>query len=122
MMLKQSLVLSGLCLVSSVSVWSKKPNISHSQDETSLTTNLRSHSYGKKFLDTNQKLTCYERAGQQGDSVILTDYAPYLDNYNFNNRAASCCFQGVYVSYKKFLFVKKNNQFTKQAKFVLNCA
>ena len=50
---------------------------------------------GTRSLDNKQKLTCYERAGNQGDAVILTDYAPYLDNYNFNNRAASCCFEGM---------------------------
>jgi len=52
-----------------------------------------------RSLDNKQKLTCYERAGNQGDAVILTDYAPYLDNYNFNNRAASCCFEGIWLLY-----------------------
>ena len=49
----------------------------------------------KDLKDTKQKLTCYEFKGQGGDSVVLTDYAPILDNYNFNNRAAGCCFDGM---------------------------
>ena len=82
-MLKQLVVLSCIFLLSSAVKESIKQNIVNS--------------YGKKSKDDQQKLICYERAGQQGDSVILSNYAPYLDNYNFNNRAASCCFQGMYV-------------------------
>ena len=82
-MLKQLAVLSCIVLLSFAAKDSIKQNIVNS--------------YGKKSKNDQQKLTCYERAGQQGDSVILRNYAPYLDNYNFNNRAASCCFQGMYV-------------------------
>ena len=49
----------------------------------------------KRSQETKAKLTCYEGPNQQGSSVVLEDYAPVLDNYNFNNRAASCCFNGM---------------------------
>ena len=42
-----------------------------------------------------QGLTCYEYIGQQGDSVALIDNVPALINYDFNNRASSCCFYGM---------------------------
>merc|ERR1711879_600813 len=45
------------------------------------------------------KLTCYSGPNQQGDAVILTNYAPVLENYDFNNRAASCCFEGIWLLY-----------------------
>ena len=42
-----------------------------------------------------QGLTCYEYIEQQGDSVALIDNVPALINYDFNNRASSCCFHGM---------------------------
>ena len=49
--------------------------------------------------ENRQKLTCYERYNHQGDSVVLSEYAPILDNYNFDNRASSCCFEGIWLLY-----------------------
>ena len=45
--------------------------------------------------DVTQKLTCYDLSDGQGDSVILVDYAPYLANYQFDNRASFCCLDGM---------------------------
>jgi len=45
--------------------------------------------------DVAPKLVCTEFADAAGDSVILADYAPYLSNYNFDNRASHCCFNGM---------------------------
>jgi len=44
-----------------------------------------------------QRLVCYERTGQYGESYAYTDYAPYLNN--FDNRIQSCCFDGVWILY-----------------------
>ena len=40
-------------------------------------------------------LVCYENADWSGDEVRLREYAPYLSLYNFNNRARSCCVNGM---------------------------
>ena len=40
-------------------------------------------------------LVCYENADWSGDEVRLREYAPYLSLYNFNNRARSCCINGM---------------------------
>jgi hypothetical protein len=45
--------------------------------------------------NVKQVLTCYEFENARGDSVKLIDYAKNLGNYNFNNRARSCCFNGM---------------------------
>lgn len=42
-----------------------------------------------------QKLQCYERRNFRGDSVRLIDYVHDLYEYNFDNRASSCCFKGM---------------------------
>ena len=44
-----------------------------------------------------QRLVCYERTGQYGESYSYTDYAPFLNN--FDNRIQSCCFDGVWILY-----------------------
>ena len=54
-------------------------------------------SKSSKSHEKMQKLTCYESAGKQGKSKDFIESSPYLDNQNFNNRAGSCCFQGMYV-------------------------
>ena len=40
-------------------------------------------------------LVCYENSDWSGDEVRLREYAPYLSLYNFNNRARSCCVNGM---------------------------
>ena len=40
-------------------------------------------------------LVCYENSNYSGDEVRLREYAPYLNYYNFNNRARSCCIHGM---------------------------
>ena len=40
-------------------------------------------------------LVCYENSNYSGDEVRLLEYAPYLNLYNFNNRARSCCIHGM---------------------------
>ena len=40
-------------------------------------------------------LVCYENSAWSGDEVRLREYAPYLSLYNFNNRARSCCVNGM---------------------------
>ena len=44
-----------------------------------------------------QRLVCYERTGQYGESYAYTDYAPYLNQ--FDNRIQSCCFDGIWILY-----------------------
>ena len=64
--------------------------------------------YNLSSKDTRQKLTCYENYNHQGDSVVLSEYTPILDNYNFDNRAASCCFQGIWLLYDQEYYNANN--------------
>ena len=45
--------------------------------------------------NSNAYLVCYENSDYSGDEVRLREYAPYLNLYNFNNRARSCCIHGM---------------------------
>merc|ERR1719369_213620 len=47
----------------------------------------------------NAKLYEYQRQG--GSSVYLTDYTPSLARYNFNKRASSGCFNGIWLLYEQ---------------------
>ena len=58
--------------------------------------------------ENRQKLTCYERYNHQGDSVVLNEYAPILDNYNFDNRVSSCCFEGIWLLYDQEYYNTNN--------------
>ncbi len=51
------------------------------------------HLNGKRA--TFQYLDCYEDFNYYGDSVHLVGYADDLGDYNFNNRARSCCAFGM---------------------------
>ena len=62
----------------------------------------------KSPQENRQKLTCYERYNHQGDSVVLSEYAPILDNYNFDNRASSCCFEGIWLLYDQEYYNTNN--------------
>ena len=65
--------------------------------------------YNLSSKDTSrQKLTCYENYNQQGDSVVLSEYTPILENYNFDNRAASCCFEGIWFLYDQEYYNANN--------------
>ena len=44
-----------------------------------------------------QRLVCYERTGQYGESYAYKDYAPFLNQ--FDNRIQSCCFEGIWILY-----------------------
>jgi len=46
-----------------------------------------------------QSMDCYDYNNQGGDRLHLTDYAPSLRNYNFDNRIESCCFTGIWLLY-----------------------
>jgi hypothetical protein len=41
------------------------------------------------------------------------DYAPNLGQYNFNNRASSCCFDGIWILYDEFDYNVNNFQVEK---------
>merc|ERR1712228_813158 len=46
-----------------------------------------------------QRLQCWDRTGQNGDSVIATDYMPYISYHNMDNKIESCVFNGIWVLY-----------------------
>merc|ERR1712037_322643 len=46
-----------------------------------------------------QRLQCWDRTSQNGDSVIATDYMPYISDHNMDNRIESCVFNGIWVLY-----------------------
>ena len=52
------------------------------------------------FRQFDQTLDCYDYAGQSGNSVHLIDYAPDLRQYNFDDMASSCCFNGIWLLYE----------------------
>ena len=41
-----------------------------------------------------QKIQCYDRDGQSGDSVVAKDYIPNLFYFNMKDRINSCCMTG----------------------------
>ena len=55
------------------------------------------HSNDRKSMEHTQKLLCYDSTGQKSDTFEAPTLYPFLDNYKFNNRAVTCCFQGMYV-------------------------
>lgn len=46
-----------------------------------------------------QDLWCYDRTNYGGDSLHLIAQTPKFYNYNFNNRAESCCATGMWILY-----------------------
>merc|ERR1711970_1555241 len=46
-----------------------------------------------------QRLQCWDRTGQNGDSVIATDYMPYISYHNMDNKIESCVFNGIWILY-----------------------
>jgi len=54
-----------------------------------------------RFRNTKigQQLTCYDFPNRSGDSVVATNYISSLTDYNFNNRAESCCASGIWLLY-----------------------
>ena len=57
-----------------------------------------------------QRIQCYDRTSQQGDSVIATDYMPYISAHNMNNRIESCCFSGIWILYGDEVYNGQNTQ------------
>lgn len=49
--------------------------------------------------DVAPRLTCSDFADGQGDGLVLIDYTPFISNYNFDNRASYCCFDGIWLLY-----------------------
>jgi hypothetical protein len=52
---------------------------------------------GSEGRDFIQKMTCSDMADGAGESVVLKDYAPFFENYQFDNTASSCCVDGMQV-------------------------
>merc|ERR1711971_471645 len=46
-----------------------------------------------------QRIQCWDRTGQNGDSVIATDYMPYISYHNMDNKIESCVFNGIWILY-----------------------
>ena len=42
--------------------------------------------------------------------IRLIDYVPNLGQYNFNNRASSCCFNGIWILYDEYNYNINNLQ------------
>ena len=60
---------------------------------------------------TKQRIKCFEQFDGKGDVLIITNPVQNLQNYNFDDRASSCCFTGFW-----FLYEDKNyNKFYPQA-------
>jgi hypothetical protein len=43
----------------------------------------------------NAYMVCYENGDFSGDELRLREYTPYFYIYNFDNRARSCCMDGM---------------------------
>lgn len=54
---------------------------------------------GVRGAAVQQRLQCWDQTGQRGESVVATDYMPYISYHNMDNRIESCCFNGIWVLY-----------------------
>lgn len=57
-----------------------------------------------------QRLQCWDRTGQNGDSVIADDYMPYISYHNMDNKIESCCFNGIWLLYGEEVYNSQNVQ------------
>jgi len=96
------------------------PSLTSIEMNTSLTTTIfvvvfacavyssreRYHSTDKHLLAKSarngqeQYIDCYEFPNRGGRRLRLTDYAPALSKYNFDNIISSCCVTGIWLLYQ----------------------
>jgi len=55
-----------------------------------------------------QKIQCYDRDGQSGDSVVAKDYIPNLFYFNMKDRINSCCMTGIWILYDETYYNRNN--------------
>merc|ERR1712107_872483 len=55
-----------------------------------------------------QLLQCWDRTSQNGDSVIATDYMPYISYHNMDNKIESCVFNGIWILYGEEVYNSGN--------------
>ena len=55
-----------------------------------------------------QRLQCWDRTSQNGDSVIATDYMPYISYHNMDNKIESCVFNGIWILYGEEVYNSGN--------------
>jgi len=56
-----------------------------------------------------QFCSLYDYTGHSGNSVQLSDYAPSLSNYQFDNRLSSICITGIWIFYADPNYNLNNN-------------
>jgi len=83
------LVVLAVAAISSSLTGARSPEFSEAPELSSAADRANSKAY----------LVCYENPDYSGDEVRLLEYAPYLNLYNFNNRARSCCIHGIWLLY-----------------------